>query len=290
MLYAFMNYTNKNWIIIIPIILLFSCAIPFRPEDISNQMVLIQSEGSCFLMGFENGMDNEKPVHSVQFTYNFLISNTEVTQKEYISVMKANPSHFKGKNLPVEMISWFDAVLYCNEKSKKEGFDTIYTYNEIFINPGIGCYNLKDLEIHYKKNGYRLPTEAEWEYACRGGSQTEYFWGDNYDSTTISKYAWYNNNSDNKTHPVGTKLPNQYDLYDMGGNVWEWCNDSYEIYREEDQIDPIILTNTYWGRVIRGSNWSSLPPPEIGYRVSFRYFETPYITSSCIGFRIARTL
>jgi len=122
------------------------------------------------------------------------------------------------------MVSWGDAVLYCNARSKRDSLDSVYTYTSVSGTPGDGS-ELNGVFIDTSKKGYRLPTDAEWEYACRAGTTTEFYWGN--DTTTTGDYTWYWSNSDSVTHNVATKIPNVTGLYDMAGNVWEWCNDFY---------------------------------------------------------------
>ena len=141
-------------------------------KSIGMKLKLIKPGG--FMMGSEKGFDNEKPVHKVKITRTFCIGVYEVTQAQYEKIMGKNPSYFKGPNRPVDTVSWDDAVLFCKKLSEKEGVK------------------------------YRLPTEAEWEYACRAGTRTEYYWGDGIDG----RCAWYWENSENRTHDVGQKKPN----------------------------------------------------------------------------------
>lgn len=168
---------------------------------------------------------------------NFSILATEVTQELYESVMGENPSEFKGeKNLPVENVSWVDAVSFCNKLSEKDGLKPCYSYKK---NTNAVQWNLYNNEMeewsetrwkNFNKNfacdttanGYRLPTVEEWQYAAEGGQEFKYSGSDNIDDV-----AWCYNNSGSKTHTVAQKLPNGYGLYDMSGNVWEWCWDSY---------------------------------------------------------------
>ena len=157
--------------------------------------------------------DDEQPQHPVKISRPFFLGIHEVTQGQYQAVMGNNPSLFKGSDdLPVENVSWLDAVGFCNKLSEREKRTPFYRIDgtEVTIVGG---------------NGYRLPTEAEWEYACRAKSTTLYPFGD--DAGKLGEHAWYDGNSEGKTHPVGQKLPNAWGLYDMLGNVWEWCADWY---------------------------------------------------------------
>ena len=177
-------------------------------EEIENSigMKLRLIPAGSFNMGSEEGYIDEKPVHCVTISKPFYMGVYEVTQEQYKQIMDAKPSKFDGKNLPVENVSWFDAVEFCRRLSETEG---LY---------------------------YRLPTEAEWEYACRAGTTSKYYWGDKFDGA----YSWYEKNSNGQTHPVGQKLPNNWGLYDMVGNVSEWCSDRYnrDYYQWSPTIDP----------------------------------------------------
>ena len=167
---------------------------------------------------------------------NYSILATEVTQELYNSVMGENPSEFKGeKNLPVERVSWVDAVKFCNKLSEKEGLKPCYSYKESTNAAQWDLYNdemedwsekrwenfNKNFVCDFTANGYRLPTVEEWQYAAKGGQEFKYSGSDN-----IDEVAWYDDNSGDKTHPVAQKAPNGYGLYDMSGSVWEWCWDS----------------------------------------------------------------
>ncbi|MHC4366201.1 MAG: formylglycine-generating enzyme family protein, partial [Planctomycetota bacterium] len=167
---------------------------------------MVRLDGGRFLMGDKDEIDATP--HEVILSP-FYVDKHLVTQAEYERVMGENPSRWKSGENPVEQVRWSDAVRYCNKRSELEGFQP--------------CYDLETWECDFEANGYRLPTEAEWEYACRAGTKTAYFFGDN--SSRLSDYAWFEDNAGGKPQPVGGKPANPWGLYDMHGNVWQWCND-----------------------------------------------------------------
>jgi formylglycine-generating enzyme required for sulfatase activity len=198
----------------------------------------------------------KEPVHKVALS-SFEISTTLITQGQYSAVIGYNPSYFdSGSEWPVEKVSWYDAALFCNKLSKMSGLDTVYSYF---------YYQAGDQEtafgINYHKNGYRLPTEAEYEYACRAGTTTDYYWGRNYppkthdDTLAIEENAVWSHNSPESTQPVGAKKPNAWGLFDMAGNVWEWCNDCNGDYNAYFQTNPSGPA-TGNARMARGGSWS----------------------------------
>ena len=195
----------------------------------------------------------EHPRHTVEITNAFYIGATEVTQAQYEALMADNPSNPKGPNLPVAKVSWHEAVEFCKRLSAKEG------------------------------KTYRLPTEAEWEYACRAGSTTEYCFGD--DKSRLSSYAWYDKNSDDQAHRVRKKKPNAWGLYDMHGNVFEWCADWYVAgYHQQSPVkDPKGLEDGGLGRVLRGGNWVSRP---YFVRSAHRGRFYPDHPANIVGFRV----
>ena len=253
-------------------------------------MRLIHAAGMSFQMG-DSLYQNATPVRTVKFRYDFYIDSTEVTQADYYALMGVNPSYFTGDTLrPVERVTWFDAVLYCNARSRLFKLDTVYRYTLLYGNPGDGCYLLDNLAIDYAKNGYRLPTEAEWEYACRADAVAGHFSA--IDTAGLNTSVWWIGNSRNGTHPVATRFPNAWGLYDMSGNIWEWCNDWYmKTYPSGSQTDP-TGPSSGTSHVLRGGSWQS----DANVRFwSFRYFNFPAPADdkkgrSRYGFRCVRRL
>ncbi len=208
-------------------------------------------KGGTFQMG-SNNSDKNEPVHTVSVS-DFYIGKYEVTQKQWQDIMGTNPSGLKGDNLPVERVSWNDIQEFLEKLNQKTG-----------------------------KN-YRLPTEAEWEYAARGGSAgspTTYA-----GSNTIDDVAWHDGNSKNKTHPVGQKQANELDIYDMAGNIREWCSDWYgSSYYSSSPVNNPQGPSSGSSRVFRGGSWSY---DDSRCRVVFRNGYNPDVRSISIGFRLA---
>lgn len=196
----------------------------FTVNGVTFEMVHVE-EGT-FTMGAtaeqgDDAYDNEKPAHEVTLS-NYVIGKFEVTQALWTAVMGNNPSRFKGENRPVECVSWNDCQAFVKKLNGLTG------------------------------ENFRLPTEAEWEYAARGGNKSK---GYKYSgSNDIDEVAWYDGNSGSLTHPVGTKKPNELGIYDMSGNVWEWCNDWYGVYTSTPANNPIEPSSGGY-RVIRGGSW-----------------------------------
>ena len=231
---------------------------------------MIKIEGGTFTMGSpanEQGRtSSEGPQHQVTVG-SFFMSKFPVTQAEYQEIMGKNPSHFIGPAQPVEQVNWFEAVEYCNKRSEKEGLTPAYD-----ISRGAVTWN-RDA------NGYRLPTEAEWEYACRAGTQTPFCGG-----TSADEVGWHVGNSQTRTHPVGEKQPNAWGLYDMHGNVLEWCWDWFGGYSSEANNNPIGPASGT-SRVYRGGCWSF---QAYQTRSAYRFGNNPNMRSFIIGFRVVR--
>ena len=239
-------------------------------------MVVIPA--GSFEMGSKSGRPDEKPVHTV-WVDAFLMDKTEMTQAVWELIGKAealpNPSHFKGAALPVEQVTWPQAARFCNARSRFEG-----------LKP---CYNEDTAECDFEADGYRLPTEAEWEYACRAGSATDYSFGS--DGRKLGDVAWFVDNAAKKTHPVGQKKANAWGLFDMHGNVAEWCNDVYdkEYYQTSADKNPRGPADGK-ENVLRGGSWKSSADAA---RSAYRLGETPGFSDAClardaIGFRCVR--
>jgi formylglycine-generating enzyme required for sulfatase activity len=248
---------------------------PSRPPVAG--MVLIP--GGTFQMG-QNGI--AEPIHSVTVS-SFWMDTTEVTQADYVAIAGYSQSAYEGDLNPANSMTWYDAVLFCNSHSKRDGFDTVYSFSDVVWHSVVKrCIGLTDLEINYDNYGYRLPTEAEWEYACRAGTKTEYSWGA---IGSTSEYAWFSGNMMYQglvsPHPVATKLPNEWGLFDMAGNITEWTNDWFGGYSSSTQSDP-TGPNSGGTRVCRGAP-DNINTLAAAYRIS--NFE-PGNASSFVGFRV----
>ncbi len=228
-------------------------------DGIKLEMVLIPA--GEFLMGSpdsdKDAMPNEKPQHRVRITKPFYLGKYLVTQEQWETVMGGNPSHFKGPKNPVETVIWD------------------------FCQQFLGVLNAKSVAGAGK---FQLPTEAQWEYACRAGSKTRYCFGD--DESKLRDYAWYEKNLNSKTHPVGEKKPNAWGLYDMHGNVWEWCQDGYDPrYYASSPTDDPTGPATGSGRVGRGGSWFD---PARFCRSAGRFNFDPGGGSNGLGLRVVR--
>lgn len=204
--------------------------------------------------------DDEQPPMLVIFTYDFYLDSTEVTLGKYVEVtgkcagIKITETN---KNLPVTNISWFDALLYCNALSILDNLDSVYSYTKSQSTIDGKVYNLTDLKTNFNCNGYRLPTEAEWEYSAICGTKSiDYPWGNKEDPVKASQIAWYSNNSNNISHPVATKIPNQYGFYDLLGNVMEWVNDTKGEYTDSSKVNFTGSKNiTSDFRLVKGGSY-----------------------------------
>ena len=221
----------------------------FTVNGVSFKMIAVKS--GTFQLGSDDWYDNEKPVHQVTLS-DYYIGETEVTQELWSAVMGSNPSYFTGNmQRPVEWVSWNDCQTFISKLNQLTG------------------------------ETFRLPTEAQWEYAARGGNKSK---GYTYSgSDAIDDVAWYDDNSDRMTHPVKTKAPNELGIYDMSGNVAEWCSDWYGSYSSAAQNDP-TGPSTGSDRVYRGGGWII---SAAGCRVAYRSSYAPTVSGSDLGLRLA---
>ncbi len=277
----------------------------------NGSMVRVSAKGKQFVMGSATGNADEKPAHNVGFSKDFWMDSTEVTQGEYDRLMKLHyPEYIApgwglpyglGANYPVYLVEWGDAVLYCNARSSEQGLQSVYSYTAITGTPGNGC-KLEDVTVDLTRNGYRLPTEAEWEYACYGGVASDFSWGKNYasypsstsDTVEFGSYAVWAGNSwylssdvpDFGMFPVASRKSNAYGLYDMHGNLWEWCHDWYgeTWYTSSPSTDPVGPDSGAW-HSLRGGSWGN---DATHLRASNREFVTPDYLFNFIGFRTVR--
>ncbi|GHV90483.1 hypothetical protein AGMMS50268_09860 [Spirochaetia bacterium] len=264
----------------------------------------VRIEGGTFTMGSPSSeaerWDGEGPQHTVSISA-FYMGKYEITQKEWVAVMGSNPSYFKGDNLPVENVSWYDAIEYCNKRSEKEGLRPAYTIDKSRLDPNNNAPTTSETDwlndnirwivtVNKNANGYRLPTEAEWEYACRAATTTPFSMGNNI-TTNQANYNGnypYNNNAKGefreKTTAVGSFAPNRWGLYDMHGNVFEWCWDWHDDYSTITQTDPTGAASGS-NRVLRGGGWFN---DAQNLRSANRFVNTASNRYGNSGFRVVR--
>jgi formylglycine-generating enzyme required for sulfatase activity len=267
----------------------------FTDEIIS----MVRIEGGTFMMGSPvSEVDRDEDIetrHLVTISKSFYIGKYEVTQKQWVEVMGSNPSDFRGDNLPVECVSWYEAIEYCNKRSIREGLTPAYTIDKTRRDRN-NTNDDDDDDVKWvvtwnrNANGYRLPTEAEWEFACRAGTNTPFYTGNNI-TTNQANYDGdypYNNNAEREyrgeTWVVGSGTPNPWGLYDMSGNVCEWCWDWIDLYGSGSQTDPTGAADGS-DRIARGGTWDE----EAAHaRSAWRAYTTPSYRYYGLGFRLVR--
>jgi formylglycine-generating enzyme required for sulfatase activity len=235
------------------------------PTGSNSAESVVRIPAGRFQMG--EASESDAPVHEVYIS-SFYIDKYLVTQQQFEKLMHNNPSRWKGTNNPVEQVRWSDAVRFCNARSQLEGLQP--------------CYDLQSWKCNFDATGYRLPTEAEWEYACRAGTTTTYFFGDG--PAKLGEYAWFDKNAGGRPRPVGQKRPNPWGLFDMCGNVWEWCNDFYGVdyYGTSPRQDP-HGPDQGKTKVVRGGAWRFSAE---NLRSGYRYNENPGYSDVCFGYDI----
>jgi formylglycine-generating enzyme required for sulfatase activity len=293
------NMKARSMIVLILFALVFAaCPSAGGPAETPLVIEMVQISGGTFMIGSptsEPGRNSDETQHQVTLS-SFSIGKYQVTQGQYQAVMGTNPSSYRtppdGENparRPVERVSWYDAVEFCNRLSEMEGLAPYYAIGKTTSDPN----NTNSDDTHKwlvmpnaGSNGYRLPTEAEWEYACRAGTTTAYNTGASISDDT----GWYRDNSGSRTHEVGKKPANAWGLHDMHGNVWEWCwdwyNSSGSYYSSAAAAGPDPAGPVSGPcRVYRGGSWYY---DGQHLRSAFRYFVNPSFRSNSIGFRLVR--
>ena len=300
-----------KWIIAVLIVAsivlgVIGCNNPSGPDNGGTQGPIIPEgfvliPAGSFWMGYNGGYGDNLPIHEVTITKPFYMGKYEVTQAEYeefCSYGSLSPISEcgDGDNYPAYCVSWYDALVYCNKRSMAEGLTPCYSisastdpkdWGEV---PTSSDSTWNEVECNWNANGYRLPTEAEWEYAARAGDDTSFsitYAGTN-SSSKLGNYAWYNKNSNNTSHEVGTKKANAFGLYDMSGNVGEWCWNWYTDYYDTEAEGGSDPTGSSAGsnRVLRGGSWSGTSD---FCAVSFRNINGGPDYRNCnLGFRVVR--
>jgi formylglycine-generating enzyme required for sulfatase activity len=227
---------------------------------------LVSIPAGTFTMGSSDAetdrIKHEGPQTEVTLTQDFWLGKTEVTQLQWVEIMGENPSHHIGANRPADSVTWIEAREFSRKLTERER----------------AAGRLPSGHI------YALPTEAEWEYACRAGTTTRFSFGDDPEYSQLGDYGWFSGNSSNRTHDVGGKLANPWGLYDMHGNVWEWCQDWYGNYSGGNEVDPVgPLQGSI--RVLRGGSWVNSNPGVC--RSANRYRVSADGSNEYFGFRVA---
>jgi len=276
------------------------------------EMVRLNNDGSAsFSMG-QSGISGATPVRTVKLTQGFYMSKYQITQKQWEDVMgttiddqEATTSwglYGKGVNHPMYYVNWYEAIVFCNKLSIEEGFSpayeiqkesdtTVWSTNPADWDavPTSSNSRWNAVRIVASSTGYRLPTEAQWEYACRAGATGDYGLSEDkvneINSTTLGNYAWYSDNSDGKTHAVRGKKPNAWGLYDMHGNVWEWCWDWHGTYVDSPPNENPLGASSGSLRVVRGGSWYD---SAVYLRSAIRSYVFPYGRDNDFGFRLVR--
>jgi uncharacterized protein (TIGR02171 family) len=301
---TFNLFRHYLYCVILPPVVLI-CTPACSPDDSINPyypplepppgMVTIPARNRSFQQGSNGPLSqaDERPVFTNTFQYDFCMDTTEITIADYQRVMNKLPYRYESTaaydaQWPVCFITWYDAVLYCNRRSLLDGFDTVYYYTGVDSTETGMVYRLHGITVNLQTAGYRLPTEAEWEFAAHAGLASDYPWGDSSDSSKADYHAWYAANSDNSLHPVARHQKNSFGLYDMAGNAMEWVNDVKGTYPEQQTVNFVgAASSLNNSRPVKGGSFRH---PIDKLRIANRNdnYETLSSTSvAYIGFRCA---
>jgi formylglycine-generating enzyme required for sulfatase activity len=293
----------------LPLILVF-----FTPFLYSKQNVIEKNAGGIdlvyipagsFVMGADSEGKDYSPRRTVSISKGFWMGKFEVTQKQYKDLTGINPceksKYGEGDSLPVYNISWYEAVVFCNKLSEANGLEPYYIIDTDKDDDNISQHDeVKwEVEVNEKADGFRLPTEAQWEYGCRAGTKTDYYWGKNSSWDVSGKYSWHMFNAGQKSYSkgrfwwvkyhkvkkTGTKVPNSFGLHDMNGNAAEWCFDRYSrtYYSDGEKKDPSGSDGEYVYRVARGGSMLDSPKDFTSYK---RWPVEPFEKTGMNGLRV----